>query len=163
MVVLDEQIGTAMEITSISWMYISLLPEAACENFTMHLGYCPDDTLDLDFESNYAPGSKTLVFSANPLQITAPGSGEWVTIALDEPFWYNGADNLIIDCQWNNAGDDNSFYAAQWASGKNSCVYEYSTPQYSHTRSTEVPYMILTGTLGLESETFASVKILLGR
>ena len=143
-------------------MYISLEPQAICESFTMYLGYCAEDTLDLDFQSNYTPGSKTLVFSADPLQLTASGTGDWVTIELDEPFWYNGVDNLIIDCQWNNANDDNSFYASQWASARNTCVYEYNTPQHSHTRTSEVPYMIISGAQMLENGTFASIKVLLG-
>lgn len=163
MVVLDSQIETAMEIQSISWMYMEIEPYATCEGFTMYLGYCADDTLDLDFDSNWIPGTKTLVYSADPLEITTSGPGQWVTLELDQPFWYNGEDNLLIDCQWNNAAGDNSFYTAHWISGDNTMVYEHNTPGYVHARTPLVPYMTLSGSLGFESETFGGIKVLLGQ
>jgi len=160
--VLDSDIGTAMTIESISWMYVNLDPNAVCEGFTLHLGYCADDVLDLDFDANWVPGSKTLVYSADPLDITAAGPETWVTLDLDEPFWYNGVDNLLIDVQWNNSGSDNSFYAAHWVAGDDRALFEYNTPSYVHTTAPFVPYMTLLGELDLQQDTFAGIKVLLG-
>jgi len=161
-VVQSSQIGTAIEITSISWKYVSLDPAAVCPNFTMHLGYCAEDTLQLDFESNYIPGSKTQVFSKNPLQIMGI-SGQWTTLVLDEPFWYNGQDNLIIECQWDGLSDDNSFYTSHWFAGNSTALHETDTPTHVHELSALVPNMLISGELYLENNTAGGIKILVGQ
>lgn len=158
-VVLDEEIGTAFEIQAISWKYISIVPTATCENFTLHLGYCSSDELGMSFEDNYISGTKTLVFSADPL-VMSPGGDNWSTITLDSPFWYSGTDNLIIEVQWENQSIANSYYCGRWDSGQNRTLYQQNTPD--NYLSVFVLHMLLEGTESLDQTTFGRIKIELG-
>ena len=159
---LSGEIGTAMEIGSISWHReaSNTFTDADCEQFTLHLGYAVADTLSTDsFDGNYIPGSKTLVFST-PL-LTLDMDDEWSQIVLDEPFFYNGEGNLIIDIQWDNGTEDNTYYNWNWIAGENRCISIHGSSGILSDNL--VPHMIFSGSLALENSTFGSIKVELGR
>jgi hypothetical protein len=97
-VVLQEEIGTPMEITSLSWDPSDPTHTVTFDEITIYMGLCSTDELGTDFEANYVPGTKTQVFHAvNPTWFAGTS---WLTIDLDTPFWYDGTHNLIIDVEW---------------------------------------------------------------
>lgn len=126
----------------------------------MYLGLCAADQLsDESFAGNYITGSKILVF--NTALLVVDQTGEWAEIVLDVPFFYNGIDNLIIEIQWDNESNDNSYYNHEWTAGDNRCIYTQYTPVIMSYN--KIPHMILTGELSLENSTFAGIKVELGR
>jgi len=160
-VVLSGEIGTAMQINSMKWhKNAATLSDAQCEGFSIYLGLCADDQLsNSSYDGNYIAGTKTLVYSTDPLFVNQ--ADEWAEIILDEPYWYNGTDNLIIEIQWDNATHDNSYYNHEWLAGDNRCIFtQSSTDILSYNM---LPHMILAGSLSLENSTFAGIKVELGR
>ena len=159
MIVLEEELDGPMDIESISWYWLPIEEDfATCEGFELHLGYRTSDQLGDDFESNYNPGSRTLVYSDDSLYVT-PGSGNWTTLTLSTPFHYNGSDNLVIEVEWDNGVEDNSYYCGQWEAGSNRCLKsEDGGPALLYEW---VTHMIITGTLGLDTGTFGEVKTVL--
>ena len=124
------------------------------------MGLCSTDQLSPgSFDGNYVTGTKTLVYST-ALQFVDQNQ-EWSEIVLSTPYAYNGTDNLIIEVQWENASQSNSYYNHEWFAGDNRCIYTQSSPailQYGF-----LPQMILSGTFSLDNSTFAEIKVELGQ
>ncbi|MBN1434547.1 hypothetical protein JW921_07295 [Candidatus Fermentibacterales bacterium] len=153
---LEEEIGSAMYITSLAWKRTPLGdPSSSFDDMKIYLGLCDSDVLGTDFESNYVPGTKTLVFSEAPFTISA-GADEWAVIELDTPFWYNGQDNLIVEVTWPDGAG--TFYVYRWATGSDRTL---EAPYGSSTGMTgqEVPHMQLIGDLGLDGCSFGRLKV----
>ncbi|MBN1434558.1 hypothetical protein JW921_07350 [Candidatus Fermentibacterales bacterium] len=155
---LEEEIGTAMQIQSIQWHWV-WTPDAeefaTCGDFNLYMGYCDSDELGSGFEDNYVPGTRTLVYSNPSLYVTA-GAGGWTPVNLSTPFWYDGSGNLIIEVEWANDFDDNSFYCGQWNTGSTRCLkVEDNGPAQL---DSNVTHMILTGVLGLDTGSFGEIK-----
>lgn len=157
--VLEEEIGDAIEITSVAWHWLPIEENfATCEGFELHMGYCSSDELGGDFDDNYVPGTKTLVYSNSSLYVT-PGAGDWTTIDLSTPFWYDGSDNLIIEVEWSNEGDDNSYYCGEWDTGSVRCLK--SEDGGPATLDSWITHMLISGDVGLDPATFGGVKVFL--
>ncbi|MCK5840993.1 MAG: hypothetical protein KAH31_02405 [Candidatus Sabulitectum sp.] len=160
--VLSSEIGTAVEISSIQWHKHAEFTstDAEDEDFKLYLGLCGSDQLNTgSFDGNYISGTKTLVYSSDLLIVDM--DDEWAEIVLDDPYWYNGTGNLIIEIEWANETHDNSYYNHEWYAGDNRCVFSQGSPDivaYGF-----LPHMILAGTLALENSTFASIKVELGQ
>lgn len=102
MVATAEEIGTAVEITSIGWHRgTGGTPTASFGNLNIYLGYCPNETLGTSFLENYVQNSRTLVHHSDDITV-AEGTDDWFYIDLDTPFWYNGTGNLIMEITWDN-------------------------------------------------------------
>ncbi len=154
-------IGTAFEISSIKWhKNPQTSTDALNEDFRLYLGRCESDQLNTgSFDGNYASGTKTLVFSSDLLVVDM--ADDWAEIVLDDPYWYDGTDNLIIEIEWANETQDNSYYNHEWYAGNDRCVYSQGSPDIVSYGF--LPQMILVGSLSLDNSTFAGIKIELGR
>jgi hypothetical protein len=154
-VVLDSEIGTAMDINTLAWKRTPIGdPSATLDEIEIYMGLCATDELGTTFEDNYIPGTKTLVFSSSPFTISADPE-EWAEVTLDTPFWYNGSDNLIIEVTWPNGSG--SFYVYKWSSGSDRSL-ESGYGGTTGTLSQDVSHLQLIGDVGLEPSTFAEVK-----
>ncbi len=161
MVVLESEIGTAIDLTSIQWHRHPVPAEDAdCEGFKIYMGLSTSDELSSgSFDENYIAGTKTLVFSTDLLSI--PNTVDWVDIELDTPFIYNGSNNLIIEISWDNGTETNEFNCHNWFAGNDRCIYKIN--DFGITPSQFMPQMILSGSpQALENSTFASIKVKLG-
>ncbi len=150
-----------MQINSIMWEKApSTSTDADCEGFSMYLGLSSSATLSTSsFDGNYISGTKTLVYST-PL-LTIDMDDPWGQIDLDTPFYYDGSENLIVEIQWDNGTEDNSYYNIEWNAGPDRCIYQQKEPDIKSYYG--VPHMFLVGDLALEGNTFAGIKVELGR
>ncbi len=149
-----------MDINFLQWhSHASTTEDAECDSFTIHMGLCSSDQLSLgSFDENYISGTKTLVYSTDLLIVSM--TDEWPEIELDNPFFYNGTDNLIIEISWNNETHSNIYNVYEWFAGTNRCIV---SENHSDIKSYPfLPHMKLFGDLALENSTFASIKVELG-
>lgn len=129
------------------------------DQLLIHVGYSNLSVLGEDFQANYIPGSRTPVYDHSDVWISCGPPGEWFSIQLDEPFWYNGVDNLIIDFSW-PAGDQ-AIYVMGWTAPVNRAV-SGAFNAATGTASGESLLMHLNGSLSLEPNTFGGIKATLG-
>jgi len=157
----SEEIGDAIEVTSLSWHRgTGGTPTSSFTDFNIYLGYCPNETLGTNFADNYSPGSRTLVHHSDNITV-AEGTEEWFSIDLDTPFWYNGAENLILEVTWaSGAGSVNNYLFTTPMTPVNlkSAIPDGETGFLSSIRC----QFMLLGMQQLENGTFASVKVILG-
>lgn len=157
-VALDSEIGTAMEITSIAWQRApSGNDQGHYYDVKIYVGLCASDQLGASFENNWIPGTKTLVFAADQLDLSA-GANEWEPIEFDDPYWYNGQQNLLIEVSWASANPSYSFYTWQWETGAARAVYATNLGSATGILSTKMSMLQLAGTLELDAATFGCVK-----
>ena len=150
-----------MTINSVRWHKNPLTStDAEDEGFSIYMGLCSSDQLSTSsYDGNYISGTKTLVYSNNHLVVDM--ADEWAEITLDDSYWYNGTDNLIIEIQWENASHSNSYFVHEWLAGDNRCIFTQLTPD---TNSYEyLPHMIFVGAASLENSTFAGIKVEVGQ
>jgi len=165
-VVLDSEIGTAITINDLLWKRAPsghVTDQGFYNDFKIYMGYTTRDILEPDFDSNYVPGSKTLVFSRSTYTLSGLVPDAWFTTPLDTPFFYNGSGNLLIDIEWTSAPESNSIFIWNWNTNQLGRAM-FATPE-GPTGSPEetLPYMILGGTNDLESETFARIKTMFAK
>lgn len=163
MVARAREIGSAIEIESISWQrgVSGNTSSSDYENFRIYMGYCPKEYLGTDFINNYTPGSRTLVLQANTLSIAAEPD-EWFTVDLDSSFWYNGEDNLILEVVWDSGTGDPSIRQFNTPQTPASLKSADSSGEKGFLSSLRCQFM-LNGTMKLDSGTFASIKVILGQ
>lgn len=160
---MQEDIGFAMEIGSITYVRPYSCGGWA-GSFSMKMAHVAIDQLSETFADNYEPGSLQEVVFIDSLPL-AGASGSTLTITFDQPFWYNGVDNLLIDiCYpdgWACAGVHN------WEAGPARSLvdlFPYSgSAGATGELFTKVPYMILEGELELMGMTFGGIKVELGQ
>lgn len=132
-------------------------------DFSIKMAHVSIDELSETFSNNYEPGSLQEVVFIDSLPLYgAPGST--LTIEFDEPFYYNGTDNLLIDIYYPLGMVEAAVY--NWEAGPSRCVMDMFTP-YGSAGSTgelvsKLPYMILEGELELAGLTFGRIKLILG-
>lgn len=161
MIATDEEIGTALEIETIHWHHTATGDTTATfEDFNIYLAYCPNEVLGTVFEDNYTPGSKTLVYHRDNLEMEVYGS-EWFPLELDSPFWYDGQNNLILEVTW--AGGAGSIHNYLFNTPYSPCRLKAPTPDgpTGFLSSMRCQFM-LEGTLMLRPATFGSIKVMLG-
>jgi hypothetical protein len=155
-VVLDSEIGQAVEVDSISWKRSPWGQDnASFVDLNIYMGLSADDSLGLDFLDNYLPETRTLVFSRTSYTVSA-GPDSWYGIALDTPYWYTGQDNLLIEIEW-SAGSG-SIYSYHWQTGQPRAIAASYGDSTAPGFETTLPHMHLNGTLELEQVSFAAVK-----
>jgi len=154
-VVLDDEIGSAIEITSLSWNPSDTTHAVTFDELTIYIGRCNTDELGTDFEANYLPGSKILVYNDTNLSFEA-GTG-WFSIDLDTPYFYDGTQNLIIDVEWPDGSGE--IYTYNWYTGANRALSgAYGAP--SGNLEQTLSHLLLNGTLALNQSTFGRIKTL---
>ena len=161
MVATADEIGDAIEVTSLGWHRgTGGTPTASFNNFNIYMGYCSDGMLGTNFMANYIENTRTLVHHSGSITV-AEGTDEWFTIELDSPFWYNGEQNLILEVVWDGGSGSvhNYFFNTEETPVRlKSAEPDAETGFLSSMRC----QFMLIGSQQLESGTFASVKVLLG-
>ncbi len=161
MVAKADEIGSPIEVSSISWHRAAGgTPTASFNNFNIYMGYCPQEMLGTSFMDNYIQDSRTLVHHSGSITV-AEGTDEWFTIELDTPFSYDGEGSLILEVAWSSGSGSvhNYFFDAPGSPMRlKSAEPEAATGILSSSRC----QFMLNGTQALENGTWASVKILLG-
>jgi hypothetical protein len=163
-VVLDEEIGSDFNIESLAWQaHPSGDNSAEFESLMIYMGLCAADQLGSNFEDNYIPGTKTLVYSTST-QVVSGNPDEWASISLDTDYAYDSAaGNLIIEVTWMSCLDLKSFYVRGWDTGTIRAVgyTQAGAPSYpTGSLSSAIPRLKFTGTAqgALEVLTFGAVK-----
>ncbi len=151
--------GSAIEIESISFK-VQTGEKVHLDELQIFLGHTSLEELGTEFEDNYLAGTKTMVYDHSDVWLYSPGPGEWMTIELDEPFWYNGSDNLLVEFDWPNG--ENAIYVWGWVDNdvNRSLNGEYGNP--TGDQSWESLLLRFNGSLSLEPATFGSIKATLG-
>ena len=163
-VVLDEEIGSDFEISSIAWQkHPAGDTSAEFNTLKIYMGLCSEDQLVSVFDDNYISGTRTLVYESSS-QVMSGGIDEWVSIVLDTNYQYSSSEgNLIIEVTWVSPVDNKSFYSRSWDAGVIRAVGYTQTgapTQPTGSLSSSLPRLMITGTAGgaLESLTFGAVK-----
>ncbi len=146
-----------MQIQQIQWKRSPVGDASGTFNsFKIYMGYGSSDQLGANYLNNYIAGTRTLVFSRSAYSVSA-SAGQWFSTTLDTPFFYNGSNNLIIECEWSSA-TPNSIYIWHWTAGNNRGIYGPYGQATADNFEDHIPHFIFTGLLGLEQETFGSIK-----
>ena len=91
-IVYQNEINANGDITSISFYFVSGINTDRNDDWTIHMGH----TAKTDFTSNtdwISSGSLSQVFTGD---VTFPEPNNWMTVTFDDPFTYNGTDNLVV-------------------------------------------------------------------
>lgn len=158
LVAYSEELGASIEIDSIS-VKVQSGEIVRLDALDIYLGHSDLAEPGVEFDANYISGTKTHVYDHDNVTLTGV-AGEWLTIPLDQSFYYNGSDNLIIEFAW-PSGED-AIYAWGWIDTKNRSVYgEFDVS--SGTVTDESLLMRLNGSpYALSPATFGSIKATLG-
>jgi hypothetical protein len=86
-------------ITAISFIYNEPQTAVTCPNVTIRMGHSSKTDLDTTFSNNVleGKGSFPIVADLSSLAIPAGAAGDYYTIPLATPFYYNGKDNLVLE------------------------------------------------------------------
>jgi len=156
---MEEEIGQGMTVESISYMVSSMQSNHNnAYDIDIYMGLTELDVLTDIFQDNYTPGTKQLVLSADSI-CYGDTVDAWSAIQLQYPFHYEGQGNLVIEIVCPNSGYSPVY---NWNTGSNRVLYTYNLSSSTGTRYSHLPYMLLSGSLGLEQRTFGSIKVLLG-
>ncbi len=162
-VVLKDEIGTAFQISGILFSIEHFSGVSYVRDFSISMTHVESDMLTETFTANYQPGSLAQVYFADSLSLIAENEDE-LFIELDNPFQYNGEDNLLIDFYFPDGG---SYSAVEsWVAGYNRSLFDIflpnGTPELTGDLDIFLPHMILEGIESLDQNTFAAIKIELG-
>lgn len=160
MVAISDSLDSAIEVNSISFLVASG-DRVMLDHLDIFMGYSELDDLGMNFDDNYVPGSKTLVFEDDNLIIDSPGSGQWLTLDLDVPFWYSGQQNLVLEFRWPGGSQEIDIWG--WYPTANHTVFAPDWQASQGTPMMESLLFRLNGTLALEANTFGAIKATLGR
>ncbi len=106
---MEDELNGPMTVTAVSWMRSYEGDDRATEyELFLYMGICEENDLVSEFDQNYSPGSRELVFYADSLSLHGQ-SREWLTIPLEQPFEYSGSGNLVIELTRSNASYANLF------------------------------------------------------
>ena len=159
MVVYEQELGQAILIESISFM-VEDYYSSWKDNVSIYMALTELTELTDTFESNYTIGTRQLVLEVDTLYYgTVPD--EWFTIELQTPFWYSGESNLLLELF--SPGFDGGYTDIyNWNSYSSRALVTNNINQTTGNLDSWVPYMILSGSLGLDQRTFASIKVTAG-
>jgi len=160
---LQEDIGTAFEISSIAYVFTWPEEISYVTDFTLSMANVENDQLTETFAENYAQGTLVEVYYTDSLFLEN-GYGTELVLELDAPFFYNGQDNLLIDIYYPSGQCYSLVY--NWEAGTaRSLSYLFppgGSPSTTGYLFEWVPYMVFEGTQSLEQNTFGAVKVILG-
>lgn len=130
------------------------------EDVTFYLALSDQDELSTTFSENYIQGTRIEVVHLDALDLSGE-QGDWIQVEFETPFWYSCENNLLLEI---STPDYDGCYAHfyDWDPDSDRSLYNYDITASQGTLLSEVPYMIIEGTLSLEQNTFGGIKILLG-
>jgi len=159
-VVLAEEMQGPGDISAISFKrHSSGGPEAGgtFSDFEIRFALTDADMLSSTFDANYLDWSMETVYYRDTVEFSA-APDQWLSIDLDQPYWYSGGRNLVIEVLWSagtSSGD--CIYTWQWNSGTLRCIHGgYDSATGSMTAL--VPHILLSCDLALEQTSFAQIK-----
>ena len=156
---LESEIGGAMTIDAVSFVAAPGTGQFSSFNdYQIFMGPTQLESLGTVFEENYS-GAREMVYY-DP-QVTHYNNSDMVTIALEEPYYYPGQGNLIIEILYGDSGsipDNQSIYIMYCASGSNLIAWEDSQGAAEGQLYPFLPHMFLSGEMSLPSSTFGTVK-----
>ena len=153
----------AMTISEIGWQRAGSSGSSTGSYyfFKLYMGVSAEDELTDRFADNYLPGTRTLVYESN-IQVMSAEPDQWMTIALDTPYWYNGQDNLVVELEW--IGGTNMFYTYMWNTGSNrGLMNKVDVGSPVGALSPAMSRLMFNGTLALQQDTFGAIKARFGR
>lgn len=163
MVVLQEDIGNAFQISEVSFVIHHADSDSYVKDFTLSMAHVESDQLTETFTANYQPGSLVEVYHTDSLDLSGE-NGEEIFLDLDTPFQYNGQDNLLIDINYPEGYCWTAVYI--WEAGPARCLSDMFLPGGSAGSTGDlfgwVTYIVFEGTVSLDQCTFGAVKIEFG-
>lgn len=158
---LDSELGSAATIGSISFKRSPIGGEGFVEFelFRIYVARCTTDQLSEQYDQNWIDGTRVLVYDHSDVSITSGGTDEWFAVPFDTPYFYPGADNLLIEFQW--YGGAHSIYNWGWNAG----VARAVTGGYGEvwgSAETAIPHLLINGMLDLAPTTFGALKAAAG-
>ncbi len=163
MVVLQEEIKTAFQINSITFVFAWPEETSYVTDFTISMANVENDQLIETFSQNYDPGTLVEVYHCDSLCLEN-GYGNELVLELDTPFFYNGQDNLLIDIYYPDGECWSRVY--NWEAGTARCLRYLFLPGGSGSSTGYffewIPYMVFEGTANFDQSTFGAVKVILG-
>lgn len=108
---LSSEMGGPKTIYTLSFNYSGNEPEEVSRFVKVYMGH----TQKSSFNAGYDFETMSLLTKVYSGYMTIPGESSWVTIVLDEPFVYNGNDNLLLAVYdvSDNSVDDRRFYCSE--------------------------------------------------
>lgn len=130
------------------------------EDVTFYLALSDLDELSTTFSENYIQGTKIEVVHLDALDLSGE-QGDWILVEFETPFWYSCENNLLLEI---STPEYDGCYAHfyDWDPESDRSLYSYDITAPQGTLLSEVPYMIIEGTLSLEQSTVGRIKVLLG-
>ena len=131
-------------ITKWEWNAARDLLAGGFYNFKLTLCHTSLAALTDTYVENYDGHTPVTVYSRNPVTIPAVPANQWFGFAFDEPFAYNGRDNLVVEVWWVN--DTNGGGNTQWnfpVAGR--CCFSYivnGNPQSGYPDKGRVSYFM---------------------
>lgn len=157
---MEEELEGPMTVTAVSWMRSYEGDDFGTEyDFALYMGLCEEDELVSEFDQNYVPGTRELVFSADTLYLEG-APWEWLTITLDDPFEYPGTGNLVIELARSDAMSTNLF-VFRWYTPQHRTVLDIRPDaQYGFANSVAPMLRIDYSSTGLSRLTWPEIKAL---
>lgn len=155
----ERELGQAILIESISFM-VEDYYSSWKDSVSIYMALTELNELTDIFEMNYTMGTRQLVLDVDTLYYgTVPE--EWFTIELQTPFWYPGEGNLLLELI--SPGCDGGYTDIyNWNSNSYRTLVTHDCGQPNGELDWWVPYMIISGELGLDLMTFGSIKVITG-
>ncbi len=158
---LENEIGSPIEIQSISLMRTPAGgTSVTLDTLAIYIGYSKNGELGTDFDANYLPGTRQLVFWEENCTINAPEPNQWFQIDLETPFSYSGSGNLIIEYAWPDGYDEVFNY--NWTGTVNRSLTGGWGAVTGFTTQ-DCPHILMSGALNLQNATFGLIKSLFFR
>lgn len=163
MVVLQEELGQPFVIGSITYVFCWGEEFSFVNDFQLSMAHVEIDQLSSVFAENYEPGTLQQVFFCDSLFL-CNGYGNQLTIELDNPFYYNGTDNLLIDIYYPTGYCYSQVY--NWEAGMNRALLDFIFGSGSGGPTGELfeylPFMVIEEYEDLSQNTFGGIKVILG-
>lgn len=157
---MEEELEGPMTVTAVSWLRSYEGDDwAIYYDVSLYMGLCDQDDLISEFDQNYVPGTRELVFSADSLYLEGE-AWEWLTLTLDEPFEYSGEGNLVMELTRRDAEDTNLF-SFRWYTAEYRTVLEVDPEaQFGYANTVAAMLRIDYTSTGLSRMTWPGIKAL---
>ena len=153
---LESEIGDPIEIQSISLMRTPAGgTSVTLDTLEIYIGYSKNSELGTDFDDNFIPGTRQLVFWEEDCTIYAPEPSQWFQIDLETSFNYSGSGDLIIEYAWPDGYDE--IFNYNWTGTVNRSLTAGWGASTGFTTQ-DCPHILLTGALSLQNVTFGFIK-----
>lgn len=94
------EVGASGRISALRFRYFSnLASEVTCPNTTVRLGHTSLAALTASFAGNVDRSSLHTAIDNATVTVPAGNAGNWFSVALATPFYYNGTDNLVVEVE----------------------------------------------------------------